>query len=64
MRISKSPKQTELLRTLTFDEEEGALKIEAKTSAPMSFGQALTYKLTPEEAVELARALRAYATRD
>jgi hypothetical protein len=60
MKLAKSPKPTDLLLSCSFDETEGVLRIEVRAAPPTNFGTALTYKLTQDEALDLARALRAY----
>ncbi len=60
MKLAKSPKHTDLLLSCSFDETDGVLRIEVRAAPPTNFGTALTYKLTQDEALDLARALRAY----
>ena len=63
MKLSKSPKPTELSLACSFDDEAGILRIELRSAPPLNFGTSLAYKLTPDEALDLSRALREFADR-
>jgi len=61
MELTQAPRPTEITLKVTFDEETGVLFVGYTTATNLA--SKLGYRLKPEEATQLARALDAFAAK-